>query len=79
MSLSAYVLINIEAGKPRSALAALKKNKDVRSAHLVTGLHDAIALIEAPDVNKLGTIVTESVQKITGVQRTVTCICVETE
>jgi DNA-binding Lrp family transcriptional regulator len=79
MTISAYVLINIEAGKPKSVLAALKKSKEVRSVHLVTGLHDAIALVEAPDINKLGMMVTESIQKVPGVQRTVTCICVEME
>ncbi len=79
MSISAYVLFNVEAGKQRSVLTALKKSKEVRSVHLVTGLHDAIALIEASDINKLGAIVTESIQKVPGVQRTVTCICVEME
>ena len=79
MAISAYVLIDVEAGKLRPVLTALKKKKEVQSVHLVTGPHDVIALIEAPDINELSEIVAETIQKVQGVQRTMTCICVEQE
>ena len=79
MVISAYVLIDIEAGKQKSVLTALKKKKEVRSVHLLFGPHDAIALIEATDINELSEIVSETLLKVPGVKQTVTNICMEQE
>lgn len=74
MAVSAYVLINIDAGKAKNAVASLRKIQQVKSAHIVTGLHDAIAFVEAPDLNSIISTVTEKIQKVPGVSKTVTCI-----
>jgi len=43
----------------------------------VTGAYDVIALIQAPDVNALGTTVVSKIQSIPGVLRTSTNVVVE--
>ena len=40
----------------------------------VTGPFDVVAQIEAEDLNKLGSCITEAIQTITGVKRTTTCL-----
>jgi DNA-binding Lrp family transcriptional regulator len=51
--------------------------KGVISAHTVTGPYDIIVLIEAQDLQTIGTIVTEKIRLISGVTRTLTCVVVE--
>jgi DNA-binding Lrp family transcriptional regulator len=49
----------------------------VKISHAVTGAYDVIALIEAPDVNALGTTVVSKIQAVPGVLRTSTNVVVE--
>lgn len=76
MKLLAYLLINTEAGKALTVLTELKKVKEIRNAHVVTGLHDLIALVEAESTKHLADEIVNKIQKIDGIQRTVTCIVV---
>jgi len=46
----------------------------VVSADTVTGPYDVIALLDADDINRLGTFVTDSIQRVEGVSRTITCL-----
>lgn len=77
MAMGAYVLVNVNAGKANAALAAVRRIKGVKQAHLVTGLHDLVAYLEAPTLKDLGTAVVSKLQKATGVNKTVTCIVVD--
>jgi DNA-binding Lrp family transcriptional regulator len=47
---------------------------EVKSAVVVTGPYDVIALIEAPDLQALGRVITERIQTIEGVERTLTSL-----
>lgn len=76
MAVGAYVLVNVNAGKANGALAAVRRIKGVKQAHLVTGLHDLVAYLEAPSLNDLGAAVVSKLQKANGVNKTVTCIVV---
>ena len=76
MAVGAYVLVNTNAGKANAALAAVKRIKGVKQAHLVTGLHDLVAYLEAPTLKELGSAVVSKLQRATGVNKTVTCIVV---
>ncbi len=76
MAVGAYVLVNVNAGKARQALAAVKRVRAVKQAHLVTGLHDLVAYLEAPTLKALGEAVVSGLQKAGGVNKTVTCIVV---
>jgi len=76
MAISAYVFVNIKAGNAINAVSNIRKIKGVKQAHAITGLHDIIAYVEAPDVNSVGKMVVSKIQKIQSVDRTVTCLTV---
>jgi DNA-binding Lrp family transcriptional regulator len=48
----------------------------VKSAHLITGPYDIIALIEAKDPGAIGRLVMSKIQAVTGVGKTITCVVV---
>jgi len=74
---NAYVLINAEAGKAGNVVREVSRIAGVKSTHAVTGPYDAIALVEAADFNALGELVVARIQKVEGVNRTLSCIVVE--
>ncbi len=76
MKLLSYLLINTEAGKALGVLKKLKELPEVKTVHVVTGLHDLIALVEADSTKNLADEIVNDIQKIEGIQRTVTCIVV---
>ena len=43
----------------------------------MSGPFDVIVLLESPDLDGLGRAVSEGIQKIWGVQRTLTCVVME--
>ncbi|HWQ28838.1 MAG TPA: Lrp/AsnC ligand binding domain-containing protein, partial [Dehalococcoidia bacterium] len=48
----------------------------VLSVDTVTGPFDVIVQLEADDLDKLGTCITDAIQRVEGVQRTTTCLSV---
>ncbi|MFO8062885.1 MAG: Lrp/AsnC ligand binding domain-containing protein [bacterium] len=76
MKLLAYLLINAESGKALSVLKELEGLEEVEHAHVVTGLHDLIALVNADSTKNLADEIVNKIQKIDGINRTVTCIVV---
>ncbi len=73
---SAYVLIEAAPKKARAACAKIAKLAGVRSAHLVTGPYDIIALIEGADPTTIGQLVMARIHAVDGVGRTITCVVV---
>jgi DNA-binding Lrp family transcriptional regulator len=53
----------------------LKGQNGVRSVARVTGPYDVIAELEAGDIDALSELVTGEIHPITGVVRTITCVC----
>ena len=78
MTVKAFVLIEVTVGKSSEVVAGLtaiqRKVKEIHSVDGVTGPYDVIAVIEGPDVNAIGDLVTKNIHAISGVERTVTCI-----
>lgn len=70
----AYVFIQAAMGKPGSVAEALRRLPEVKSAVVVTGPYDVIALVEADDLSALGRVITEKIQTIEGVERTLTSL-----
>ena len=81
MTVKAFVLIEVTAGKTREVVVGLtalqQKVKEIRSVDAVTGPYDVIVVIEGPDVNAIGDLVTKNVQSVSGIERTVTCLTVK--
>lgn len=71
-----YVLLEAQAGKTEEALNKIRGIKGVKEVNLVTGPYDLIINIEADDLKKLGQIVSDEIQIIGGVTKTITCIVI---
>ena len=76
MAVKAFVLIEVAVGKTKDVVTALQKVSGVKSVDAVTGPYDIIAVVEGPDVNAVGDLVTRNVHAIGGIVRTVTCLTV---
>ncbi len=76
MATKAYILIETAVGKTREVASNLRGVGGMQSVDVVTGPYDVIAVIDAPDINTMGSLVTERIHTIGGVVRTVTCVAV---
>ncbi len=76
MATKAFVLIETAVGKSRDVVRTLKGLDGIVSVDVVTGPYDIIAIVEAVDLNSIGSLVTSRVHTISGIQRTVTCLAV---
>jgi DNA-binding Lrp family transcriptional regulator len=48
----------------------------VRAANAITGEYDAVVTCESPDINVLGTLIVDGIQRLDGVHTTTTCLVV---
>lgn len=76
MATKAYILIETAVGKSRDVATSLKALNGVDIVDSVTGPYDIIAVVNAPDLNAVGDLVTSKIHTISGVGRTVTCLSV---
>ena len=75
--IQAYIFVNVKAGSAVDVIKKLRKKKYVKTAHLVTGLHDAIVFIQGKNVKDLANNITQGVHKVPGITKTVTCVVVD--
>ena len=76
MATKAFILIETAVGKSRDVISTLRGLDGIISVDVVTGPYDIIAVLEAPDLNSIGSLVTSRIHTIGGIQRTVTCLAV---
>lgn len=76
MSTKAYILIETEVGKSRDVASELRNLIGVTTVDAVTGPYDIISVVDAPDLNAVGELVTRRIHTISGIARTVTCLSV---
>jgi DNA-binding Lrp family transcriptional regulator len=80
MAVKGYVLIETEVGTAKAVAEKLNdlREKDTRvtGVDTVTGPFDVIALLQANDLNDLGSCITQTIQVVSGVKRTTTCLSV---
>ena len=74
MSARAFILIETQVGKSQEVAAALRRMEGIKSADVITGTYDVIALINAADMSAVADLVTGRVQAVRGVMRTITCV-----
>ena len=72
MTVSAYVLIQTEMDKAASVAAAIAEIEGVVAVDVVTGPYDVIAKTSADTMDELGKMVVSQVQKVPGINRTLT-------
>ena len=73
----AFVFMNIDAGGEQEVLKELRNVQNVKEAHLVYGVYDLVARIEAETMDKLKEIVTWKVRRLDKVRSTLTTIVME--
>jgi len=76
MAARVYVLIETAVGKTKEVLTAVRQLEGVKSAELVTGPYDIIAVAETESLNDIGDLITSKIHAVTGISRTVTCLVV---
>ena len=79
MVASAYVLINVDAGKAKPVYDALWDMEGTQTVEAVLGPYDIIALVQGTDFPDIGSKVLNVIQQIPGVDRTLTCNIVKFE
>ena len=72
--MEALVFLNIDIGTEDRVMAELATIPEVKSVYFVYGPYDIIIKIEAPDIEKIRTVVREKVRKIEGIRSTTTLI-----
>ncbi len=74
----AYVLIEGAVGTANSIVSGIRSlpSDDVKviSADVVTGPFDSVVVLEGSDLDQLARFVTDKIQAIDGVARTITCV-----
>ena len=72
----AFILIETVVGRTKEVYAGLEKIKGVKSADVVTGPYDIIAVVEGETLSEIGDLVTQKIHPVEGISRTVTCLSV---
>jgi len=75
--MKAYVLVNIRTGAVKEVVKNLTRLENVVEANMTFGPYDAVAVIEAGDLAKVGSIIYSEIQPIPGVLETLTCLAVD--
>ena len=71
---SAFVLINAEVGSEEQVVKKLRETDNVKEAHLVYGVYDLIAKVEAEAMDKLKDVIAQEVRRVTGIRSTLTLL-----
>ncbi|MEM2094055.1 MAG: Lrp/AsnC ligand binding domain-containing protein [Candidatus Bathyarchaeia archaeon] len=73
----AFVLINTEMGSETEVLTALRKISNVKEAHIVYGVYDIVAKVEAESMDKLKDVITWNIRRLNKVRSTLTMMATE--
>jgi len=74
MKPGAYLLINVATGSETQVAEDLNKINGISGVRVVTGLHDVICFVEADDLARLKRDILEKIRRVPGIQRTITCM-----
>lgn len=69
----AYILIQTEVGQAAQVAQRVRDIAGVETAHDVTGPYDVIVQAGAEDMDSLGALVVARIQRLDGIDRTLTC------
>lgn len=73
----AFIFITVEPGNVKDVLDRVKEIKGVQRAHALTGPYDIVVEVTGETIEDIGRSVVEKIQKIEGVERTLTSIIVD--
>jgi DNA-binding Lrp family transcriptional regulator len=72
----AFVLIETKPGEALGVATRLAKIPGVVGAWACTGPYDVIAHVEAINMKSIGRMVANTLQKVAGIERTITCVTI---
>lgn len=75
--MKAFVLIKIRAGDVNEAVRQLREIPGVTEAHMTFGPYDAVAIVDLPDLGSIGALIASTIQPISGVEQTLTCLAAD--
>ena len=78
MEASTFILIETQVGESGDVITELKKLAEIRSANLVTGQYDVIAIARVPTLVDLNPLI-DRIQRIAGISKTVTCLVIDNQ
>jgi DNA-binding Lrp family transcriptional regulator len=73
----AYVMIQTELGSEEKVTNDLNKVEEVKKVYHVYGVYDLIVRVEAETVEKLKTVLSDSIRTLENVRSTLTMIAVD--
>jgi DNA-binding Lrp family transcriptional regulator len=74
---SAFLLINTELGEEKNLVKHLGNIAGVSEAHIVYGVYDIVAKLEAGTMHELNNTITSKVRSLRGIKSTLTMVVVE--
>jgi DNA-binding Lrp family transcriptional regulator len=77
--MKAIILVKFNSLETREAYRLLKRLKPVTESYMVYGRFDAVAFIQARDLEEIRQIILSEIQPIPGVIETLPCILVDDE
>ena len=75
-AVKAYICIECKVGFTKEVVEGLKQLKGIKSVEMVTGPYDVIAVLELNSLHEIGESITQHIQLVNGITRTVTCLVV---
>ena len=75
--MKAFVLIKIRAGNVNDVVSQLREISSVSEAYITFGPYDAVAVIDSPELSTIGSLIASTIQPITGVEQTLTCLAAD--
>lgn len=75
MTVTAYILVNVDMSNQNNVFESIKKMEEVREAYTIFGAFDIIIKAEFEDNDQLSTFVINKLKSLEGVLETQTNVC----
>lgn len=75
--MKAYVLVSSQAMQTADVVQMMRTVEGVVAADVTFGPYDAVAVVEASDLDALGRIIVRDLRSLPGVLDTITCLAVD--
>jgi DNA-binding Lrp family transcriptional regulator len=69
-------LVNATPGRSLELARRIRDVQGVQAVDAITGEFDVVVTCESPDINALGTLIVDGIQRLDDVHKTTTCLVV---
>jgi DNA-binding Lrp family transcriptional regulator len=78
MTLTAYILLNVDISTQKEVFATIKMMEEVRDVYMIFGAFDIIVKAEFQDTDQLSSFIVDKLESYEGVLETQTNVCAAT-